>query len=125
MGDNSKKSRQQVYTLVVQIGRKAGDGLPDGATGAGLVVFASGVDESEAVRETVAILKQADTAPLDVTGYGTLEERLAEGQEIDVDERALMDRALAENAVIIAQMEPFFDAPDSLKTDKGAARKRP
>ena len=104
-----KDSRQQVYTLLVQVGRKAGDGLPDGATGAALLCFASGVDEAEAVRETVAILKQADCAPLDVTGYGTLAEREADGQEIDADERALMERALAENSVIVAQMTPFFD----------------
>lgn len=102
-------NKQQVYTLLVQIGRKDGDGLPDGATGAGLVCFASGVDEAEAVRETVAILKQADTAPLDVTGYGTVAEREAEGHEIPDDERALMQRALEENAVIVAQMTPFFD----------------
>ncbi|MCE8525284.1 hypothetical protein KBY23_08405 [Ruegeria pomeroyi] len=105
----AKQSRQQVYTLVVQIGRKSGDGLPDGATGAALMCYASGVDEAEAVRETVAILKQADTAPLDVTGYGTLEEREAQGHEIDTEERALMQRALDENAVIVAQMTPFFE----------------
>ena len=70
--------------------------------------FASGVDEAEAVRETVALLKQADTAPLDVTGYGTLAERQAEGHDIDDDERALMQRALEENAVIVAQVTPFF-----------------
>lgn len=104
-----EKKPQQVYTLVVQLGRKAGDGLPDAATGAGLVCYASGVDEAEAVRETVAILKQADVAPLDVTGHGTLDERLEAGDEIDADERALMDRALAENAVIVAQMTPFYD----------------
>jgi uncharacterized protein (UPF0548 family) len=109
MAKEQKPSRQQVYTLVVQIGRKQGDGLPAKATGAGLVVFASGVDEAEAVRETVAVLKQADTAPLDVTGYGTLDERLAEGHEISSEERGLMQRALDENAVIIAQMEPFYD----------------
>ncbi len=103
-----KPSRQQVYTLLVQIGRKEGDGLPEGATGAALMVYASGVDEAEAVRETVAILKQADTAPLDVTGYGTLAEREAEGHEIDDEERGLMQRALEENAVIVAQMTPFF-----------------
>lgn len=96
-----------VYTLLVEVGRKPGDGLPEGCTGAALVCYASGRDEAEAVRETVAILKQADMAPLDVTGYGSLDERLAEGHEIDDDERALMDRALAENAVIIAQMQPF------------------
>jgi len=104
-----KPSRQQVYTLLVQIGRKSGDGLPKGANGAALMCFASGVDEAEAVRETVALLKQAETAPLDVTGYGTLAEREAEGHEIDEDERALMQRALDENSVIIAQMTPFFD----------------
>lgn len=104
-----KPSRQQVYTLLVEIGRKAGDGLPDKATGAALMCFASGIDEAEAVRETVAILKQADTAPLDVTGYGTLAEREAEGAEIDDEERALMQRALDENSVIVAQMTPFFD----------------
>ncbi|WP_436398431.1 hypothetical protein [Roseobacter sp. S98] len=109
MASAKKPSRQQVYTLIVQIGRKEGDGLPDKATGAGLVVFSSGVDEAEAVRETVAVLKQAETAPLDVTGYGTLAEREAAGHEISEDERQLMQRALDENAVIIAQMEPFYD----------------
>ena len=104
-----KPSRQQVFTLLVQIGRKVGDGLPDKATGAALICFASGIDEAEAVRETVALLKQADTNPLDVTGYGTLEEREAEGQEIDAEERALMQRALEENSVIVAQMTPFYD----------------
>jgi hypothetical protein len=100
---------QQVFTLVVQIGRKAGDGLPKGATGAALMVYATGVDEAEAVRETVALLKQADTAPLDVTGYGTLAERETDGTEIGEEERALMQRAADENAVIVAQVSPFFD----------------
>ncbi len=104
-----ESSRQKVYTLLVEVGRKTGDGLPDKASGAALMCFASGVDEAEAVRETVAILKQADMAPLDVSGYGTLEERLAEGHDITGEEQALMERALAENAVIVAQMTPFFD----------------
>ena len=108
-GDPTKPSRQQVYTLLVEVGRKAGDGLPDGATGAALMCYASGVDEAEAVRETVAILKQADLAPLEVSGYGTLSERDAEGHEISEHERALMARALDENSVIVAQMTPFFD----------------
>ncbi|WP_172298575.1 hypothetical protein [Pseudoruegeria sp. HB172150] len=104
-----EKKPQQVYTLLVEVGRKAGDGLPDGSTGAALMCYASGVDEAEAVRETVAILKQADMNPLDVTGYGTLEERLEEGHEISDEERGLMDRALQENSVIVAQMTPFYD----------------
>jgi len=101
--------KQQVYTLVVEVGRKEGDGLPDKSTGAALMCYASGVDEAEAVRETVAILKQADLAPLDVTGYGTLDERIEGGDEIDSAERDLMQRALDENSVIVAQMTPFFD----------------
>lgn len=104
-----KPSRQQVFTLLVQVGRKEGDGLPKKATGAALMVYSSGIDEAEAVRETVAILKQADLAPLDVTGYGTLDERLEQGHDIEADERELMERALAENSVIVAQMTPFYD----------------
>jgi|SRR6056297_98642 len=105
----TQAKKQQVYTLLVEIGRKAGDGLPEAATGAALMVYASGVDEAEAVREAVAILKQADTAPLDVSGYGTLAEREAEGHDISDEERALMHRALKENAVIVAQVTPFFE----------------
>lgn len=104
-----RDTKHQVYTLLVEVGRKAKDGLPKGATGAALMCFASGVDEAEAVRETVAILKQADMAPLDVSGYGTLEEREAEGHDISDEERALMMRALEENSVVVAQMTPFYD----------------
>lgn len=110
---------QEVYTLLVEVGRKPGDGLPKGATGAGLLCYASGVDEEEAVRETVAVLKAADLAPLEVTGYGTLTERLAEGHEIPEEERALMARALAENAVIVAEMTPYFDDPGKAEAVTG------
>ena len=105
-----KKPRpQKAYTLLVEVGRRAGDGLPEGSTGAGILCYASGVDEAEAVRETVALLKAADMNPLDVTAYGTLEDRLADGEEVPDEERALMERALAENAVIVASVEPFGD----------------
>jgi len=107
------KKPQQIYTLVVQVGRKDGDGLPEGATGAALMCYATGVDEAEAVRETVAVLKQADLAPLDVTGYGTAEDRRAQDHDIGEEEAALMARALEENAVIVAQMTPFFDGEES------------
>ncbi|KEO54226.1 hypothetical protein TP2_04705 [Thioclava pacifica DSM 10166] len=107
-GMTKEKRSQQVYTLLVEVGRAPNDGLPKGASGAGLLCYASGVDEAEAVRETVAILKQAELAPLDVTGYGTIAEREKQGHEIDDEERALMARALEENSVIIAQMEPYF-----------------
>ncbi len=105
---NKGKRTHQVYTLLVQVGRKEGDGLPKKATGGALLCYASGVDQAEAVRETVAILKQADLAPLDVTGYGTADDRKADGHEIEADESALMQRALDENSVIVAQVTPFF-----------------
>jgi hypothetical protein len=44
-----------------------------------------------------------------VSGYGTLEDRLKGGDEIDAEERTLMQRALDENSVIVAQMTPFYD----------------
>ena len=111
MAKEKSTRRQQVYTLLVEVGRSSDDGLPKGSTGAALMCYASGVDEAEAVRETVAILKQADMSPLDVSGYGTLDERLAEGHDIPDEERALMHRALEENAVIVAQVTPFYDDP--------------
>lgn len=97
-----------VYTLVVEVGRKPDDGLPEAATGAGLLCYASGRDEAEAVRETVALLKQAGLAVLEVTGIGTLAEREADGHDIPEEERALMARASAENAVIVAQFDPVL-----------------
>jgi len=106
---SKEKKKQRVYTLVVEVGRKDGDGLPEGATGAALMCYASGVDEAEAVRETVAILKQAGLAPLDVTGHGTAEDREAQGQEIGEEEHELMAQALEENSVIVPQITPFFD----------------
>lgn len=99
----------QVYTLLVQVGRRKNDGLPDGAQGAALLCYASGRDEAEAVRETVQVLKSADLNPLDVTGYGTRDEREAEGHEIGEEDAALMDRALAANAVIVAETTVLWE----------------
>ena len=108
--DDAKPKRpQQVFSLIVEVGRKDGDGLPPRSTGAALLCYASGVDEAEAVRETVAILKEAEMAPLEVQGLGTLDERLQSGEEIDEAEQGLMQRALRENSVIVAEITPFFD----------------
>jgi hypothetical protein len=106
---SEKRSKHDVYTLLVDVSRAEDDGLPEGASGAALMCYASGVDEAEAVRETVAILRQAGMAPVEVSGYGTREERLAEGHDIGEEDLALMDRALEENAVIVAMVTPFFD----------------
>jgi hypothetical protein len=108
----SKNNSQQVYTLLVQVGRGPQDGLPDGATGAALLCYASGRDEAEAVRETVQVLKAADLIPLDVTGYGTLAERAAEGHEIGDEDKELMQRALDENAVIVAETTVLTEADE-------------
>ncbi|WP_372604926.1 hypothetical protein [Actibacterium sp.] len=119
MSDKPEKTKkpQQVFTLLVQVGRKTDDGLPDGATGAGLMCYASGVDEAEAVRETVALLKQADLAPLEVTGYGTADDRREQGHEITAEELELMERALQENSVVVAQFTPFFDGEETADPD--------
>jgi hypothetical protein len=103
----------EVFTLIVDVGRKPDDGLPIEATGAGLMCFASGRSEEEAVRETVAVLKQAGLAPLDVTAYGTISERRNMGHKIGPEEQRLMAQALSDNAVIVAEVTPFFgDAKD-------------
>ena len=47
MTNEKTKRPQRVFTLLVQVGRKPDDGLPDGATGAGLLCYSSGVDEAE------------------------------------------------------------------------------
>lgn len=107
--EKSEKRPQQVYTLLVELGRSPDDDLPEGATGAGLLLYATGVDEAEAVREAVAVLKTAGVAPLDVTSYGTLDERLSAGDTVPEEERELMARALTENAVIVAQKTWFTD----------------
>lgn len=111
-GEKPEKRPQQVFTLLVELGRSPDDDLPPKATGAGLLLYATGVDEAEAVREAVAVLKTAGVAPLNVTSYGTLDERLASGDTVPEEERELMARALNENAVIVAQKTYFTDEDD-------------
>jgi len=100
---------ETVYILLVQTGRAEGDGLPEAATGAALVCYASGRTERHAVDETVKVLRQAGMAPLEVSSYGTSE---APELELGDEEKALMARALAENAVIVAQLTILEDADD-------------
>jgi len=109
MANTKPKAEPAVFTLLVEVGRGPGDGLPDDATGAALLCYSAGRDEAEAVRETVAVLKAADLKPLDVTSYGSLQQRLNEGHEIGDEDRALMDRALDENAVIVAETSVLKD----------------
>lgn len=98
-----------VYTLLVEVGRSTDDGLPEGATGAALLCYAAGKTEKIAVDETVQVLKQAGMAPIEVESYGARSEREADGEEIGPEDAALMERALADNAVIVAQVSTFDD----------------
>ncbi len=100
---------ETVYILLVETGRAEGDGLPDGATGAALICYASGRTERHAVDETVKVLREAGMAPLEVSSYGTQD---APDLEFGDEEKALMARALAENAVIVANVTLLEDADD-------------
>ena len=100
---------ETVYILLVETGRAEGDGLPEDAAGAALVCYAAGRTERHAVDETVKVLREAGMAPLDVASYGT---RDAPEIELGDDEQALMDRALAENAVIVANITILEDDDD-------------
>lgn len=102
-------SPPEVYALIVEVGRSAGDGLPDGSTGAALLCYASGRTEEEAVNETVAVLRQAEMAPLEVESLGSRAEREAAGEEIEPEDAALMQRALDENAVLVVSVTTFDD----------------
>ena len=95
----------EVFILLVEVGRRQGDGLPDGASGAGFLCYTAARDERTAVDETVGVLREAGLNPIEVESYGTGSE--PEGIEIGEEERALMDRARAENAVIVASVEHF------------------
>ena len=97
-----------VFTLLVQIGRSEGDGLPEGTTGAALLCYASGKTEKNAVDETVLVLRQADMSVLEVESLGSRAEREKDGP-LDPSETDLMDRALADNAVVVAQVTTFDD----------------
>ena len=100
---------EDVYTLLVEVGRSEGDGLPDDATGAALLCYAAGKDEKAAVDATVQVLREAEMAPLEVESYGSRTERETAGEEINQEDAALMQRALDENAVLVVSVTTFDD----------------
>ncbi len=87
-----------VHALMVEVGRKADDGLPEGATGAALLCYTPARDEAEAVRETVSTLRQAGLAPLEVTAQ--------DDAPLDPE---LARRALDDDAVVVVQITHFTD----------------
>ena len=110
MTEKKPAKPETVYILLVECGRSSDDGLPDGATGAALLCFASGRTERHAVDETVKVLREAGMAALEVQSYGT---RAEPDIELGPEELALMDRALAENAVIVANLTVLEGDEDS------------
>lgn len=108
------KSETEVFTLVVTVGRTPDDGLPEGSIGANLLCFAAANSEDASVREAVSVLKTAGLAPLEVTSYGTLSDRVASGNDLSKEEKDLMQRALEENAVVVVEVLPdYADGPDA------------
>lgn len=83
--------------------------MPEGTTGAAMLCYSAGRDEKNAVDEAVQVLRQAGLSPIEVESYGARAERLAAGETISDENGALMDRALAENAVIVAEVTTFDD----------------
>ena len=109
MTDRKPAKAEQVYILLVEVGRSDDDGLPEEAAGAALMCYASGRSEKHAVDETVKVLRDAGMAPLEVSSYGT---RARPDIELGSEDLALMDRALAENAVIVANITLLDDDDD-------------
>ena len=105
--DKNRKQRA-IFTLEVSLGRSKNDDLPRNSIGATLICYSTGIDEEEAVREAVATLKRSNMSPLNVVGYGSIEERSKNGHEIDLEENKIMLRALNENSVIVADVMPVF-----------------
>ena len=105
--DKNRKQRA-IFTLEVSLGRSKNDGLPRNSIGATLICYSTGIDEAEAGREAVATLKRSNMSPLNVVGYGSIEERLKNGHEIDLEENKIMLRALNENSVIVADVLTVF-----------------
>lgn len=111
---------EEVYTLMVEVGRAEGDGLPADCDGAALLCFASGRSERHAVDGTVVVLREAGLAPLSVESHGTVAEREAAEQPFSDEDRALAARAAEENAVIVVQLMPFSD-DDAADAPAGSA----
>ena len=97
----------EVHALVIECGRRVGDELPHGATGARLVCYAPGEDAEDAVASALEVVTAAGMEPLSASAHGTLAERRARGQ-LTASERLLMDRALRTGRVIIAELVPTY-----------------
>lgn len=98
---------KEVHALVIECGRRVGDDLPRGATGARLVCYAPGADVEEAAAAALAVVEAAGMLPRTALSRGTLSERRASGLAT-ASEQLLMDRALRTNRVVIAELTPIY-----------------
>lgn len=99
------EAAEEVFILMVEVGRAEDDGLPEGASGAALVCYCAAADEKAAVDATVQVLREAGLAPIEVESWGT---RDAPDGPVDVEaDAALFERAIVENAVIVANLTTF------------------
>ncbi len=96
----------------MEVTKQAGDDLPKGASGAAFMIFAPAEDEEEAVRAATKLFKEAGLSPLEVTSYGTIEQRIAEGFEFSSEELQLADEAVSQDAIIILDKQVFFGDDD-------------
>jgi hypothetical protein len=97
----------EVYTLLVDCSRFADDELPPAAVGARLLCYLGAESEAKAVEGVVQTLRAMGIPPLEVTSFGTLEERLAEG-EVAAEELRLIERAAGEASILVGEMTPIF-----------------
>ena len=73
--NHSNKTEQQIFTLIAEVGRSKDDGLPAECSGAALMCYSCGIDEAEAVRETINIL----TKGVDSKERGLIKQELGSG----------------------------------------------
>ena len=103
---------KQVYVLVVNCGRVAGDGLPAESTGVAMLILAPAAEEKLAVSDTVRLLKDAGLSPLEVDVQGTTDEMEADGNAFSEEQKSLIAEALSENNTIILDKTVLFGSDD-------------
>ncbi len=105
----------EIYTLLVEVGRIEGDDLPDQATGAAFLLFAPNKEERLAVSDTVQLLRDAGLNPLEVTNYGTIDQRQSDGHAFSEAEQKLLEEVAESGATIIIDKTVFYDEDDDGK----------
>ena len=101
--------QEVVFNLFVQVTLAKDNGLAPKSSGAKVLCFTAAQTEKGTVRETVRLLKQAHMNPFDLTGYGTTGELESDRKLLSDQEKGFVAQLKAENSVITAQINPFFE----------------